>query len=709
MTQFVQPRRAWLRFRSRGQRRVAAAAAGLVLVLAGLFGQAGLPATPALGQAASDLEVSGLRSASSPGATVTFTLSVANRGAAATTVELDADGAAWTAWLPEPVEIPAGTARDLVVGFEVPLGARDGDIQPLSVAVLADGGRAATQELVAWIGGRARIGRQTGCRFDLDQDGSVSLDDVDRVERHLTRRGEPGYDPNLDFDHSGAIDRFDVERTVDALRPACAPLIEVDSQALQAAMVPARLRAHLEALQAIADANGGNRAARTPGFEASVDYVAAALEAAGYAVTRQPFDIPTFVEQAPPALARLTPDPLDFGVDEIATFGSSGSGVVTASLAAVDLQIPPGAVNSSTSGCQDQDFAGFPAGAVALMQRGTCGYAEKVNRALAAGASAVILMNEGQADRTGVLRGSAGSMRAIPVLGASYAVGEALAASLDSGAVTLRVEAHGALVPQRCWNVLAETAGGREDRVILLGGHLDSVPAGPGINDNGSGSAAILELALQVAALDIKPVNTLRFAFWGGEELGLLGSRHYVEQLDPAARSDILANLNFDMIGSPNFFRGVYDGDGSMGGDAPSGPPGSGEIEQLFTGYFAQRELPQDPTAFDGRSDYGPFIAAGIPAGGLFTGAEAEKSALMARRYGGTEGQAYDACYHRACDTIENIDWTVLDEMADAIAHTSLALAMDRYLPLVSGRLGRLGLDGPPREPIGLLLPWLQR
>jgi Zn-dependent M28 family amino/carboxypeptidase len=81
------------------------------------------------------------------------------------------------------------------------------------------------------------------------------------------------------------------------------------------------------------------------------------------------------------------------------------------------------------------------------------------------------------------------------------------------------------------------------------------------------------------------------------------------------------------------------------------------------------------PTAFDGRSDYGPFIEAGIPAGGLFTGAEDIKSAEEARLFGGTAGEAFDPCYHAACDDITNLNKTALDQMSDATTHATLAFA----------------------------------
>jgi Zn-dependent M28 family amino/carboxypeptidase len=208
----------------------------------------------------------------------------------------------------------------------------------------------------------------------------------------------------------------------------------------------------------------------------------------------------------------------------------------------------------------------------------------------------------------------------------------------------------------------------------VVGAHLDSVAEGPGINDNGSGTAAILEIAEEISELeDFEPRNKIRFAFWGAEEAGLLGSEYYVSQLNASAIKKIAVNLNFDMLGSPNYVRFVYDGDGSATDTA--GPNGSKNIEQVFLDYFAEEDLATEPTAFDGRSDYGPFIAVGIPAGGLFSGAEGIKSAEEAGIYGGTAGVAYDPCYHQACDTFANNNDTGLHQLSDAAAHAVLTFA----------------------------------
>ncbi|MCA1672532.1 MAG: M28 family metallopeptidase [Actinobacteria bacterium] len=237
-------------------------------------------------------------------------------------------------------------------------------------------------------------------------------------------------------------------------------------------------------------------------------------------------------------------------------------------------------------------------------------------------------------------------------------------------------------------NVIAETAGGRDDNVVVVGAHLDSVPEGPGINDNGSGSSTILEVAIQMAK--VNPRNTVRFIWFGAEELGLLGSEYYVSQLSAEEVGDIAVMLNFDMVGSPNFVRFVYDGDNSafpVGPGSAAGPPGSGYVERLFTAYFASVGLASEPTEFSGRSDYGPFIEAGIPAGGLFTGAEGIKTPQQAAIYGGTAGAPYDPCYHQGCDTLANVNTTVVEQMADAVAYASLTLAMNTEG--VNGERGR--------------------
>jgi Zn-dependent M28 family amino/carboxypeptidase len=229
--------------------------------------------------------------------------------------------------------------------------------------------------------------------------------------------------------------------------------------------------------------------------------------------------------------------------------------------------------------------------------------------------------------------------------------------------------------PVQTWNVLAEKRGRVRTQDVVVGAHLDSVSEGPGINDNGSGTATLLTIAEQISRLNIKPRNTLRFAFWGAEEAGLFGSNFYVANLTQQQFDRIALNLNFDMLGSRNFVRFVYDGDGTLG---DAGPPGSEKIEQVFTRHFRRNGLVSEPTPFDGRSDYFAFIQNGIPAGGLFSGAEGIKTPLQQRRYGGLAGAPYDECYHETCDNILNVSRRALNQFGRAAADSVFYFAMTR-------------------------------
>ncbi|MEU4983455.1 M28 family metallopeptidase [Streptomyces sp. NPDC021969] len=228
-------------------------------------------------------------------------------------------------------------------------------------------------------------------------------------------------------------------------------------------------------------------------------------------------------------------------------------------------------------------------------------------------------------------------------------------AKLDAAGFTTRVQQFSAS-GRTGYNLIADWPGGDADQVVMAGSHLDSVVSGPGINDNGSGSSAVLETALAVARSGYQPTKHLRFAWWGAEELGLVGSRHYVNSLGSAERAKISGYLNFDMIGSPNPGYFVYD-------DDPT-------IEKTFKDYFAGIGISTEiETEGDGRSDHAPFKNAGVPVGGLFSGADYRKTSAQAAKWGGTVGQPFDPCYHSSCDTTANIDDTALDRNSDAIAH----------------------------------------
>jgi Zn-dependent M28 family amino/carboxypeptidase len=434
------------------------------------------------------------------------------------------------------------------------------------------------------------------------------------------------------------------------------------------------VREHQAALQEIADENDGNRFSGFSGYNASVDYVVETLEAAGYDPEVQEFDYLAYEVAGPSALQQTAPNPTTYveGVD-FGPITQTDPGDVTAAVTAVDLQLGLG--NTSTSGCEASDYAGFPAGNIALLQRGTCTFELKAENAAAAGAVGIVIFNQGDTaapDRNGIpaVTLTANNTSGIPVLGTTYALGVTLA---NTPGLQMRVFANTLRQILPTFNVLAEKTGANDDNVVMAGAHLDSVLAGPGINDNGSGSAAILETAIQMAK--VKPTNTVRFAWWGAEESGLVGSTNYVNGLSQAERDRIALYLNFDMIGSPNYIQMVYDSDES-GFEAPVPvPPGSIAIEDLFESFYTLRNEPYDDAEFSGRSDYQAFINNGIPAGGLFTGAEVPKTAAQQAIWGGTTGAQYDPCYHQACDTFANNSLHALAINSDAVAFAVLTYA----------------------------------
>src|SRR3954454_23437019 len=442
---------------------------------------------------------------------------------------------------------------------------------------------------------------------------------------------------------------------------------DVDSTRLEQMVTVKGITEHQKALQTIADLNGGTRYTRTAGFTASAAYVKATLEKAGYDAHYEMFNMPEWKETAPPVLQQLTPANKTYkagtaaddnapAVDFIAFEHSPTKTLTNVKVVPTnDIQIP--STGGLTSGCEMSDFPSTTSGAIALIQRGTCAFTLKLQNAVQAGAVGVILFNEGDtAGRRNALFRSADPGYTIPAVLSSYAVGQELYNAFKAGGnPTVNLATNGVEQERLYPNVVAETERGDPDHVVLLGAHLDSVPAGPGINDDGSGTAFQLELAEQLAKLGTPPRNKIRFLWFGGEEDGLVGSQYYAAHMSDAdvARADVM--LDTDMIASPNFARLVYDGDGSTFGSEASGPAGSGTIEQVLVDYWAKRGMVSEPIPFDGRSDYVGFVNRGIPSGGVFAGAEAPKTAEQVARYGGVQGEQLDPCYHEACDTYATV------------------------------------------------------
>jgi hypothetical protein len=445
-----------------------------------------------------------------------------------------------------------------------------------------------------------------------------------------------------------------VERTAEPAARSAVP-----AKALARAITPKRLRAHLAALEAIARRNGGTRAAGTAGYTRSVDYVARQLRKAGYRPRLNTFSFRYFRETQPTMFERVLPSVRSYrsGPDFV-TMRYSGGGNVAGRIVPVDF--------SASSGCEDSDFAGFTSGSVALMKRGGCPFSQKARLAEARGAAAALIANDGSPGRTAPISATLFGSSSIPVLVVSSEVASELSSLAQIGPVHVRIVMTVATTLARAANVIADLAG-RKKGVVLLGAHLDSVANGPGINDNGSGSAVVLEIARQARRLHVRPKHGLRFAFWGAEELGLIGSTSYVDSLKTSQRTQIRDVINLDMVGSRNFGRLVYAGEGQ--------PRGSVAIENAFRAYFAGRGLPVEEVGLGGSSDHAAFARAGIPVGGLFTGADELKSAELAQRFGGEAGRSFDSCYHKGCDTVPNVDFGILDQMADAAAVVAVRLA----------------------------------
>ncbi len=419
---------------------------------------------------------------------------------------------------------------------------------------------------------------------------------------------------------------------------------------------------HLSELQAIADRHDGNRAVGTPGYDASVDYVAGVLRDSGFDVQTPEFQIRVFETEEPELTVAGA------AIDARALEYSAGTPRVSGPLVAAPAD--------DTPGCVPADYDGLSVkGAVVLVDRGSCPFSEKQAIAAKLGAVAMVVANNVDEEKMGGTLGPDTEVT-IPVISVSKADGARLRAA--PGPTTVKLAASTKTVNAR--NVIAETKTGSARDVVMAGAHLDSVAEGPGINDNGSGVAAVLETAVQLgSAPDVR--HAVRFGFWGAEELGIIGSRKYLESLDIEGLKDIALYLNFDMIGSPNPGYFTYDGDQSTALERDQGPPrvpeGSPGIERTLVDYLASVDKAAEDTSFDGRSDYDGFTRAGIPAGGLFTGGEEDMTAEEAQLWGGTADAPFDPNYHTDADTLANVDRDALGINGGGVAYAVGVYAQD--------------------------------
>lgn len=426
---------------------------------------------------------------------------------------------------------------------------------------------------------------------------------------------------------------------------------------------------HLHRLQEIADTHGGNRADGTPGFDASVEYVANALREKGFEVTTPDF---IRLDTTSPGKPTLTVAGVGYPVDQ----------------ASLLVRTPPGGLTGAVlrpakpAGCTPTDYPdAVPGAAIAVVDDTGCSVVDKQHAASARGAAALVVVS--QPDRTGPPAGlfPAGyyDQLTLPVAVVGREGGTAMRRT--GGPVRLVLDTTTVKVTSR--NVVAQTKTGADHDVVMVGAHLDGVPTSPGINDNGSGVAAVLETALQLGPSP-SVTNAVRFAFWGASEQGLGGSTDYVFGLDRDRLNDIALYLDFDMLGSPNPGFFTYDGDQSASPSrdiAPADvPAGSAGIERTLAGYLnlAGKRPADMPLSAD--TDYSPFLVVGVPIGGMTTGASQRKTGTQGRLWGGSAGTAFDPNYHGARDSVDNINADAL-----AVAGSGVAFAVGSYAQSIDG------------------------
>jgi Zn-dependent M28 family amino/carboxypeptidase len=452
-------------------------------------------------------------------------------------------------------------------------------------------------------------------------------------------------------------------RSATSQEPATNPAAAEFASTLRNKVTADAMMSHLSKLQDIANANNGTRAVGTPGYEASVDYVVNTLRSSGFDVQTPEFSARVFHADK----GSVTVDGKNFEARALEySIGTPPEGV-SGPLVSAPADDGPG--------CTASDYDRQPAqGAVVLVDRGNCPFAQKEDAAAQRGAVAVIVVDNVDEQQMGGTLGANTDVK-IPTLSVTKSVGILLRG--QPGQATVKLNASTQSVKAR--NIIAQTKTGSTTDVVMLGAHLDSVPEGPGINDNGSGVAAVLETAVQLGNSP-QAHNAVRFGFWGAEELGLIGSRNYVESLDLDALKSIALYLNFDMLASPNPGYFTYDGDQSLPGDVrgqPVVPEGSAGIERMLAAYLKSAGKTAQDTSFDGRSDYDGFTLAGIPAGGLFSGAENKKTDEQVKLWGGTANEPFDPNYHKKTDTLDHIDRTSLGINGGGVAYAAALYAQD--------------------------------
>jgi len=480
--------------------------------------------------------------------------------------------------------------------------------------------------------------------------------------------------------------------------PACAHRANNTPRKLVDCVTEADLWAHMVRFQQIADAHPGadghpSRNSGEPGYKASADYVAHVMRSAGYRVRLQKYTFDYFSFVGDPVMQEESPTPHSFVLGTDFDPGQSAGTATGQVQPAGGIVLPPTPTPSSASGCAASDFTGFTPGNIALIQRGTCPFDQKVANAEAAGASAAVIFNEGNPGRTDVYTGGLSGDQQIPVLFTSYAVGtELLDEYVPGSGPVLTVDVQAIEDPNRAdWNVIADSRGGDPDNVLVVDAHLDAI-YGAGMLDNASGSATILDIAQQLK--NTRTRNKLRFIWFGGEELGLLGSQYYVDTLPADQLAKIKFDLDADVTATPNYVAGVLDpkdGVTLFGRD-----PGTPMPPSIWAPSAIGRDYGIDYLDSIGKNhilfsadgtDAFMFQQAGIPASGVLTGQDCCKLASDVALFGGYEGNFEGTvpgddggCVDnpfRWCDNLGNNDPEVLTWMSKTFANMVGHMAYD--------------------------------
>jgi len=454
---------------------------------------------------------------------------------------------------------------------------------------------------------------------------------------------------------------------------------------------------HLSMLNELADTKGNGSRSVVDAYNASASYVISKLQESNFCdVQLQQFQVPIYEQLLPPTLSQVAPYNLSYvlGIDFSGTrYGGNNPN------ANVQAEI----VFALNYGCiypDDYQHSNFTERIAVAYAGGSCTPYDKALNAEKASAAAILVVNtRGSALSNWRVRSVEWNISSplvqIPVLGITYSLGAALQQQVAAENTTLRVTISTQVTIEDTYNVFCLTRKGTASSILVAGAHLDSVPEGPGINDNGSGSSSVLEIALEVARSGLDHTNKILFAWWGAEEIGLLGSRYFVDVVvnqtsqDPPEgpfnqtdyleylnTSNVLLGLNFDMLGSPNGVRYVYTSVAST----PVVNNASSNIQALFQNFFIQSNSSFIVIPMSGGSDFLPFVENEIPAGALATGAGSFKSENERILFGGLANAAYDPCYHLSCDTNYNIDADILHDMSTAAAYVIQQLAQQSDL-----------------------------